>query len=820
MKVYFDKIFKKNNEEKEERKKRILLYTVIILIILLSLITSCSCTSNFFGKIGDLFRKEDTFNITDETDDKEVHKNQELQFDENDIEMFVSDARTKISFSYQNISPDTFTCSTSDAEIATCYVSNNYVVVIPKTSGKVTVTLQTVVNGKIYEASTEVTIKDATKRINLSSKNGTINLAYTKYKNIPYSLVGLMGNIEVSSSDESIATASASNGLLKITAYKTGKVTITLSLTYNNITYTEKYVLNVINDKNKPSSGGSSSGSGSQAGESGEKPESPNNPSEPTDPSKPGSGEGSGSGEGEKDPNKPTNPVYQVTFIQVYPDATYYLDEYNKENPYYLKFEVKKDGISTNENVSIKTSDNITAEIVEINGEKFIKVTPKSDVSAGDVGSITISSHGIEASTTIDFKIHEYNLSIAPTEYNLGYTGIGGTKDFIIQTGNLFTSTLKVMDNENSLTICSNDNKTCVLVKVLEEYKDLIHVSYGTTSMEETSSLPIRVSITSDALNKDLSNILAYIEISATSYGQNLLINNKEEEVVTIHFVKNYTVRLHASYGNVTGRFSNGETLITVPIGVESTLALSDYVAFRYDLEGNCKYYPLISYNTKMDGTGTSYTPKDILSNITEDMDLYAIYANELEDVTINPETKKLYITDIDLFHNEEYFTKYGEDKVIYPGAKGSYVITFYNNTSSDIVIEGMTLEEDTICIENQGCLNMGYIIKYAAPFDKNYTYYYGKENGYTILNQDATLKNQYAPNRNLNAKKIAFGTGIPVLQGKGIEISLLWEWVDIDNVADTAIGIFANKHADKVNDIYKLTLSIDFSKNTCEKTE
>lgn len=812
MKAHFDKLLKKSNtEDDEEKKRRILLYIIIIIIILLSLITSCSCTSNFFGKIGDLFRKEDSFNITDETDDKEVHKNQELQFDENDIEMALSDVRTKISFSYQNINPETFTCSTSDAEIATCYVSNNYVVVIPKKDGKVTVILQTIVNGILYEASTEVTIKDANRYINLSSKSGTINLAYTKYKNIPYSLVGLTGEVEVSSSDESIATATASGGILRITANKTGHVTITLILTYNNISYTAKYVLNVIDDKSKPANGEGSSGSGSQGGGSSEKPTTPSEPTDPSNPTNPSNPE-EPSKPGEEDP-KPSTPVYTVTLKKVYPDGTYYLEDYTKENPYYLKFEVNKDGILTNENVSIKTTDNITAEIVEINGEKFIKVTPKPGVVAGDTASITIESHGVSASTTIDFKIHDYSVSITPTEYSLGYTDEGGEREFIIQTGNLFKGTLKVTKDGNSLAICSSDNKTCVHATVSEEYQDLITLSYGSTSLEATSSLPIKVSVKKEALGIDLSTISAYIKVSATSYNQTILVNEKEEEDVKIEFVKSYSVRLHASYGDIKGHFSNGETLITIPVEINGTLVLEKYRAYRYSEEGNCQYYPIESYNTKMDGTGTSYTLEDVLQNITEDMDLYAIYSTELEDITINPETKKLYIADIDLFHNEEY----EDEKMIYPGVSGSYVMTFYNNTSSDIVIEGMTLEEDTICIENQGCLNMGYTIKYAAPLDKDYTYFYGSANGHTILNQSAVTKNNYAESRNLNAEKITFGSGIAVSQGNGVEISLLWEWVDTDNKADTAIGIFASEHADGINDLYKLTISLDFAKNACE---
>ena len=145
MKNFF-KEFHNNDQDvtsEDKRKRRIILY-IIIVIILLLLITSCSCTSKFFGKIGDMFRGESNYTIDNTTDNQEVVKNKELQFDTDNTEMALSDTSTKISFSYKNINPGGFTCSTSDAEIATCYVANNYVVVIPKKSGDITVYLQTV----------------------------------------------------------------------------------------------------------------------------------------------------------------------------------------------------------------------------------------------------------------------------------------------------------------------------------------------------------------------------------------------------------------------------------------------------------------------------------------------------------------------------------------------------------------------------------------------------------------------------------------------------------------------------------------------------
>lgn len=248
-KVFKDFFNDENNayDEEEKKKRRTLIYIIILLIILLLLITSCSCTSNFWGKIGDLFRNEGNYTIDKDGEDGEIIRNQELQFDTDYTEMPLSAGRTRITFSYRNINPNDFTCSTSDASIATCYVASNYVVVLPKTTGEITVYLQTKANGKTYEASTKLVITDAERLIKLDSTEGEINLAVANTKLVSFSLIGITGDITVTSSDEAIATATVKDGLLTITGLKTGTATITLSLTYNNIEYKANYTINVTN---------------------------------------------------------------------------------------------------------------------------------------------------------------------------------------------------------------------------------------------------------------------------------------------------------------------------------------------------------------------------------------------------------------------------------------------------------------------------------------------------------------------------------------------------------------------------------------------
>lgn len=248
---------KANNNEKENKDtiQKTIMMIIIIIIIILSLITSCSCTSNFFGKIGDMFRNESDHNITDGSKDKEKIRNQNLRFNESEIDISVSDTKAKLGYTYENIDIDNLTCKTSDASIATCYVGDGYVIINPKKPGQVTVTLSTETSDKIYEASAIVNIGDATRYLKFSNNSGTINLANTKTKTVSYYLVGLTGKVTVTSSNESVAKAVIKNNVVIITAYKTGKANITISLESNGMTYSDTYKLNVINRKG--STGGS-----------------------------------------------------------------------------------------------------------------------------------------------------------------------------------------------------------------------------------------------------------------------------------------------------------------------------------------------------------------------------------------------------------------------------------------------------------------------------------------------------------------------------------------------------------------------------------
>lgn len=829
--------FRKEIQNDDEKRKRRIIIIIIIILIILLLITSCSCTSKFFGKIGDLFRNEGSFNIEDGTNDSEVIKNQELTFDTDYVEMALSDVRTKITFTYKHINPNGFTCSTSDADIATCYVSNNYVIVIPKKVGEVTVYLRTTANGKTYEASTKAVITEANRSISLASESGTINLYYSKYKDVAYTLIGLSGDITISSSDETVAKATAKDGILSITGLKMGSATITLTLQYNGMEYTAKYTLTVVNKKG--GSGSSSTG----------KPSNPNtnpgttNPENPSNPS---------------ESDTPKDPVYKLTITKPNPEI-YYLNVYDdKTNPYQITYELTKDDSPLTEPVSV-TSDNpnVTFEIVTtLSGGKAIKVIPNSEIKPGDKATITISACGKTVSTTIEFATFTHYLTIDPSTYNLYYTDSEGFKIFDIKTSGLFTKNMKVTpsDDHSSLSICEEGNNTCVQIRVPDVYKQYIEIFYGSLNADGTSddydvsngiakvtdSLPIRVVLKDSTLGMDLSSITPELLVEASYNGNLIEIKGEKQQVfadnigrVTINLHKGYKLTLNANYGTINGYFSNGKDTYEVIVG--ETVDLSEYLAYGIVPNDDCKYYPIKWYED--DKGNRYYLEKGI--PVTQDLTLYAVYDTNPEGIEVSITSKKIYLNDVYLFKNQAYYDKYGYYAKIYPGAQGSYVINLYNNSSKDIVIKGMNLEEDNICIPDKGCLNMGYIVKH-TPLDANANYYYGNSNErYAILNQEENgIPN--GANRYLTSKQIPFGGilgGIQVPKGKGIEISLLWKWVEGKDIypndkekikeydeIDTAIGNYAAEKEtnSSINDLYKLTISIDFAEDYlwCHKSE
>ena len=223
---------------------------------------------------------------------------------------------------------------------------------------------------------------------------------------------------------------------------------------------------------------------------------------------------------------------------------------------------------------------------------------------------------------------------------------------------------------------------------------------------------------------------------------------------------------------------------------------------------------------------------KKIISNLDDDLKLYAIYESKSTSVSNNPKKRTLWLVadgsdnsnELPIFHNEKYFKLHKEDKVIYPGATGSYIMNFTNDSKDTIVIKGIKLVEDTICIEKNGCLNMGYIIKYSPPsITKETIYYYGKENNYKILNKDVDPRNINYKGKQINFKD--YKGEITLKSKEKVTIPLLWKWVEIDEDSDKLDTLIGNQAADSeydetLNDKYKISIGLDIEiyNNKCNQ--
>ncbi len=950
-----------SDDVKSENRKRIITYIIILIIIILCLITSCSCTSKYIGKIGDLFRNEEDVIIDGGSGDKETIKNGELTFDIKNLVMSVSDNNAKIGFSYKKINPDKFTCTTSDANVATCYVSNGYVVVIPKSIGNVTVTLQTETNGKIYQATANVTITDANKYIALSKNNGTINLAYSKTKKVGYKLVGISGKVVVTSSDPSVAEATAKNGVLTIKGKSTGSATITLTVEYNGVTYKTDYNLKVINNIDNSGSNTSakdalltnikvSSGKLTPTFNSKTKKYNvtiDNNVDKITIKATANSkstityifngkeyksfdnipmavGDNivnikvvNGSGKEnnytvivtrkDKSPelnndstlsnittnkgvltptfNKDTKD-YKVTVDYSVSNITLKATASNNKSTITYIFNGKE--YKSFDNIPMAVGDNVvsikvvsesgkesTYTVVVTRNEKlnndstlsnittnkgvltptFNKDTKEYEITVNSsVNDITLTATASNSKSTItysfnnkeykEFKnipledganvvfitvtaedgtetvytvtVNKYFLNTPQKEYEISYDSNGSEKDIILYT-NIFNNKVNTIlsTDKKTMTICDANNAS-ICVKV-SSTSDIIKSLEYTGESTGPTSLPIKV--TADGIGT------GNIHVVATANG--VTVNEFD---ITFKVVQKYIVTLKAN----GGLFNEFETEQTFKISPEdSPIDLVKYGKPYYqDDEDNCIYYEFIGYADELDEDKTiiyDLENKNLInySDLSSDITLVAIY--NMEDKKIQTtESKTLWLVDVPIFRDKEYYDKFGKDRPIYPGAQGEYTMNFKNESDDTLVITGMILKEDTICVDKdgiKGCLNMGYIIK-----DAHNNYHYGSSNAYEVLNKTGNVidwpGNHNEADFTFNPATNADTTiGPKGTKNDELEITIHWKWVEFDDYSDRVDTLIGNQAAaklidDSINDLYTLYVGIklDVIRDECNK--
>lgn len=992
-----------NNSDKK-RKRRV---TIIIIVIIILLLLIRSCASEFNWTIGRIFGTSSEHEITEESDDI-IILNKDLKFSTNEETITLNDKEYKIDFSYKVINPKEFTCQTSDANVATCYVKDNYVVINPKQTGNIEVFVETKTNNKTYKASMKLNITDITRSLSLSGKSGTIVLSKTNKKILTYNLHNIDGDVKVISSDTDIAEVKVKNGVITIIAKKAGNVKITVSVVdkNSNKTYQVVYKLSVVeNIKDSSTNGKPSTTPDNNIGDVGEpsttpgttdkpnKPESTDKPSTPSKPDKPTPSPSPSPTPDEPTPTPTPSPSPTPDEPIVGKDENNYLKKlqvsvgtltpvFNKETINYnvnvennineLDITIEKDSnkssvkyifnnreINNLKDLNLNVGDNVLEIIVTAENKTkktyTVIITRKQnpeDTSSNYLTSLSIDGYNLTPSFNKETSFYDTEIKYNDSSIKLNYT-LEDNESTVVVTNNGNTvndiSNINLINGDNTIKVTvttktgvkksyivnvhkpvrtiefSSTNHTIYIedipynisYQVLEDNIEIndynlndisvnINNFNGTYNLQKgyisitpsnsdigktlilnitynnkTTSTTFRIdmdeyNLSTPALEYDIAyvdntgnkNIIinndllkgnitktsitngfrltssngGYIDIiannnlieidydSTNSSNTSVIIKVKANNIgtssVTVtgnifgKFIDSYTINLNIigkynvvidANGGFFDAFSSKYTYL-----VESTeeIDLSEFDALKTKDEENCLFFKLDSFNTKSDGTGTKYSKTDILTNFTKDLTIYAIYTAEPSFVELES-NERLYLTEVDLFHNEEYYEKYNIDKVIYPGATGAHVMSITNNSPNKIKITGINLEEDTLCISSGKCLNIGYIIKSALDVNDPYTYFYGDNNNYQILNKDTNTTHTFGSLTGYHTENnIEMDPNIEIEVGETKEISILWKWVEIDNELDTKIG----SSVSTIGNEYSLTVSIDFERinNTC----
>lgn len=965
------------NKEERKRKRRI---TVIIMVIIILLLLVRSCSKEFSWTIGRLFGTSSEHEITEESDDI-IILNKNLKFNSKEEKITLNDKEYKIDFSYDLINPKEFTCATSDASVATCYVKDDYVIIKPKKTGNIEVFVETKTNNKVYKASMKLTVEDLTRSLTLSSKSGTIVLSKTNEKILTYNLYNIDGDIKVISSDESIATVKVKNGVITITAKKAGNCKITVSIIdkNSNKTYQVVYKLSVVNKASDIVNNGNTSSDSTSSSNPTTKPDTPS--TQPTP----------GATDNPSDTDKPQETPTETNKPTVEKENNNYLNlikvnngnlspEFNKNTLNYnvsvennvsnIDVTIKKDSnkakikytyngnnITSLNNLSLNIGDNtLKIEVIAENNEKRVYTViinrKQMDNVSNYLSSLSIDGYTLTPSFNKEVSFYSTNVAYNDKEISLNYTKDNSESSVTVTINNnqvTDLSNISLSDGDNRLEITvtdKNQNKRVYVVtihkpvrtiefydnsysmyieqvpfnisyKILEDNveindyqlnditvnianfsgtyklnKGYLAVTPSINDINKTFNIKLSYNnqtvstqltvyknnyyITSPAYEYDIAyannsgkkniiinnNILtgtitkttitngfrltstngAYIDVitndnlvtvnydSINSSNSSIVINvnalNSGTSTITVignifnSEVKRYNIKLNIidkynviidANGGFFDAFSDKYTYL-----VESTdeIDLSEFDALKADDKDNCLFFKLDSFNTNSDGTGTKYNKTDVITNFTKDLTLYAIYTSTSSFVELE-DNERLYLTEVDLFHNEEYYEKYNIDKIIYPGAEGAHVMSITNNSTNKISITGINLEEDTLCISSGKCLNIGYIIKSALNVNDPYTYFYGDNTNYQILNKDTNTTHTYGSLTGYHTENnISMNPSIDIEVGETKEISILWKWVEIDNDLDTKIG----SSVSTIGNTYSLTVSIDFERvnNTC----
>ena len=810
---------KKNKKRNELNKRRII--EIIIIIIILLLITSCTAIQ-YFGKLGKYTRRDD-INIDDNINDLQINKNDKLKFDIDYNEMLkisINSKGYKISYTANGIKPKHLTCTTNNADIATCIVEDGYIKIIPKKLGKVKVNLMTELNGKKYVAFTNVQIvsgKGTEKVVEKDDKKSTNNaiksdatlkslevkgfeLKPSFNKNIHNYYLTVANNVTklnisaIPNVSTSAVSISGSNNL------KVGLNEVLVKVTSKNgTTSTYKIIVNRL-DVN------------------------------PTDAYLDNLGVG-GTGFDQEfypeievltitvDSNTYSldlnylpvnqNSIIEVTgnenFVSGINIVTIKVTNNGQVKIYTIIVNKLKDSTNTLSNLSVanyslspvfnenqfnysltvsNNTDSIEVNYTKKDQRETVEVSGNTNLVKGQVNVVDVKVTAEDGSYKI-YKINVYRpedtneFYINSNKiYKLGYHLGGDNYKNIIINSNILNSS--VTSNYDGTTLTLTDGESTITIS------GDVNLSYIES---DANTHAIKVSYDS----------IGTKTLTVTGTRKGTVIDSYQ---ITLNIENIHTVVLDAN-GGFFNEFSNKYEFVLYD---GETLDLNEYnTAYKTTEDDNCMQYKAINYNTLADNTGIQYNFDQVLT-VTNDIYLYVIYSSTDKMQYINRD-HRLYLSEVEIFETSD-----GVKRFIYPGTNGSYIMHIENTTNSKITLKQMIIEEDTICVDND-CLNMGYIIKQTSNSMNNFNYLLGTNTSYAILNKMAISKNSNADGTYHTLYNVDLNN-IVLNPGEETEISLLWKWVDSES--DTKIGNYVSNN---LNDTYYLTISYLFDKEdtTCE---
>ncbi len=145
-----------NNISDNKRNKKVIIKIIMLIVIILLLVCSCTAT-RYFGRIGK--RNLELNKDINNKPELPIINNENLKFDlDSDTNITISGDKYKISYTTKGVKLKNLTCSTSDSKIATCYVEDGYIVVVPKGNGTVDIILEGITNDTRYQSTTTITV--------------------------------------------------------------------------------------------------------------------------------------------------------------------------------------------------------------------------------------------------------------------------------------------------------------------------------------------------------------------------------------------------------------------------------------------------------------------------------------------------------------------------------------------------------------------------------------------------------------------------------------------------------------------------------------